>query len=383
MGLWRRVSALLCAAVLCLALPGPAALAAAPPEGTIIWGYQEGMAKAQSRDGLFGFANSQREIVIPMIYTSVLDFHLGLAQVQLNGRLGVIRQDGTYLIAPEYDTLSHMDAGLYITQKGTKWGVVSLLPFPSGEGEVTQVFYDFVYDSAQFTQVGGMDTLILTQGENRTLVPYYQITQLMLERQVPSARFPLPRGLLPDFQDVSPRDWFDVWVDLAYNLGLMEGTGSGNFSPHATMTVAEAIQLAAEMESRQTGDNFHTQPPAGGSSWYRPAVDYCIASGIIGPVEFSDYTRAVTRAELAHIFASTTLARTLPQVNDPAQVKAAVPDVSEGDYASEEIYGLYAKGLLAGTDSSFTFRPNAPITRAEAAAMAVRLARAEQRITLF
>ena len=44
-------------------------------------------------------------------------------------------------------------------------------------------------------------------------MPYYQITQLMLERQVPSARFPLTRGLLPNFSDVSPRDWSDVWVD--------------------------------------------------------------------------------------------------------------------------------------------------------------------------
>lgn len=357
--------------------------ALAAPAGTIIWGYQEGMAKAQSPDGTFGFANPRREIVIPMIYDSVLDFNLGLAQVQLDGRLGVIRQDGTYLIAPEYDSLYHMDAGLYIAQKGTKWGVVSLLPFSDGAGGLTQVFYDFVYDSAQFTQVGGMDTLVLTQGEQRTLVPYYQITQLMLERQVPSARFPLTRGLLPNFSDVSPRDWFDVWVDLAYNLGLMEGTGEGRFSPHASMTVAEALQLAAEMESRQTGDNFHTQSHTEGGVWYRPAVDYCIASGIISPRDFSDYTRPVTRAQLARIFSATSLARSLPVRNDLEQVKAAVPDVQPGDYAAGAIYDLYAKGILAGTDGGFTFSPNASITRAEAAAMAARLARAEQRLTLF
>ena len=357
--------------------------ALAAPAGTIIWGYQEGMAKAQSPDGTFGFANPRREIVIPMIYDSVLDFNLGLAQVQLDGRLGVIRQDGTYLIAPEYDSLYHMDAGLYIAQKGTKWGVVSLLPFSDGAGGLTQVFYDFVYDSAQFTQVGGMDTLVLTQGEQRTLVPYYQITQLMLERQVPSARFPLTRGLLPNFSDVSPRDWFDVWVDLAYNLGLMEGTGEGRFSPHASMTVAEALQLAAEMESRQTGDNFHTQSHTEGGVWYRPAVDYCIASGIIGPNDFSDYTRPVTRAQLARIFSATSLARSLPVRNDLEQVQAAVPDVQPGDYAAGAIYDLYAKGILAGTDGGFTFSPNASITRAEAAAMAARLARAEQRLTLF
>ena len=84
-----------------------------------------------------------------------------------------------------------------------------------------------------------------------------------------------------EMDKLSGKDWFDLWVDLAYNLGLMEGTGEGRFSPHASMTVAEALQLAAEMESRQTGDNFHTQSHTEGGVWYRPAVDYCIASGII------------------------------------------------------------------------------------------------------
>lgn len=369
-----------CASVLVCALLVP--LAQAAPEGTIIWGYQEGLAKAQSPDGKFGFANARREIVIPMQYTSVLDFSLGLSQVQLGNRLGVIRQDGTYLIQPEYGSLYHMDAGLYIAQKGTKWGVLSLVPFPDGNGGTTQVFYDFVYDSAQFTQVGGMDTLVMTRGEQKTVVPFYQITQLMLERQVPSSRFPLTRGQLPDFEDVSARDWFDVWVDLAYNLGLMSGTGSNRFSPHGTMTVAEALQLAAGMESRQSGDDFHTRPNHD-RVWYQPAVDYCIASGIIRSGEFSSYTRPVTRAEMARIFAATSLAKALNNLNDPAKVKAAVPDVKAGDYAADAIYSLYAKGILAGTDSSYTFRPKATITRAETAGIVARLARAEQRLTLF
>lgn len=369
-----------CASVLLCALLVP--LAQAAPEGTIIWGYQEGLAKAQSPDGKFGFANARREIVIPMQYTSVLDFSLGLSQVQLGNRLGVIRQDGTYLIQPEYGSLYHMDAGLYIAQKGTKWGVLSLVPFPDGNGGTTQVFYDFVYDSAQFTQVGGMDTLVMTRGEQKTVVPFYQITQLMLERQVPSSRFPLTRGQLPDFEDVSARDWFDVWVDLAYNLGLMSGTGNNRFSPHGTMTVAEALQLAAGMESRQSGDDFHTRPNHD-RVWYQPAVDYCIASGIIRSGEFSSYTRPVTRAEMARIFAATSLAKALNNLNDPAKVKAAVPDVKAGDYTADAIYSLYAKGILAGTDSSYTFRPKATITRAETAGIVARLARAEQRLTLF
>ena len=367
------------AVLLCLCLT-PSALAA--PPGTIIWGYQEGLAKAQSPDGAFGYANVRGEVVIPMQYTSVLDFSLGLGQVRLGNKLGVIRQDGKYLLQPEYDSLLHINAGLYIAQKGIKWGVVSLLPFPDGSGGTTQILYDFVYDTAELTQIGGVDTLILTENSVRTALPLYQITQLMLDRQIPSARFPLRRGLLPDFSDVGPRDWYDLWVDLAFNLGLMEGVGSGRFAPNDTLTVAEALRLAACMESRQTGDNFHTQPITG-SVWYRSSVNYCVASGIIRSDEFSSYTRPVTRAEMARIFAATSLGRSIPVINDLGRVKAAVPDVRSGDYAADAIWSLYAKGILAGTDGRYTFRPNTTITRAEAAAIVSRMARTEQRLNLF
>lgn len=355
--------------------------AAAAPPGVTIWGYQEGLAKAQGPDGSFGYANVNGDIVIPIQYTDVLDFTLGLGQVRLGGKLGVIRQDGKYLLQPEYDTLIHINAGLYIAQKGTRYGVVSLLPF-SKNGQSTQIFYDFIYDSASLVQLGGVDTLVLAQGQSRTVVPLYQITQLMLERQVPSARFPLRRGLLPDFSDVTARDWFDLWVDLAYNLELMEGTGNNRFQPHNTLTVAEALRLAACMESRHRGDSFHNQPVTG-SVWYRSSVDYCIASGIIRNGEFTQYDRPVTRAEMAKIFSATSLGRSIPVINDMGRVKAAVPDVKAGDYAADAIYALYAKGIIAGSDASYTFRPKATLTRAEAAAMAARMARAEQRLSLW
>ena len=69
------------AVLLCLCLT-PSALAA--PPGTIIWGYQEGLAKAQSPDGAFGYANVRGEVVIPMQYTSVLDFSLGTTYLHVS-----------------------------------------------------------------------------------------------------------------------------------------------------------------------------------------------------------------------------------------------------------------------------------------------------------
>lgn len=75
-----------------------------------------------------------RNVVIPLQYDSIVSFQLGIAAVNLNGKLGVIRQDGRYLIQPEYDTLLPIDCGLYIAQKGGGWGVVSILPSRTGRG---------------------------------------------------------------------------------------------------------------------------------------------------------------------------------------------------------------------------------------------------------
>lgn len=366
----------LAALVLALSMTLSCALAA-----PTIHGYQEGLAKA-SENGLWGFADSSGKVVIPIQYQSVLDFTLGTALVRINNKMGLIRQDGTYLLQPEYDTLENLGYGLYLAQKGNQWGVVSMLPFPDEQGGTTQEFFPFVYDAVRTDKVDGLDALVLTAGGADTVVPLSTLKDQMVQRQVPSAQFPLIKGRLPSYTDVSPRDWFSVWADLAYNLNLMQGVGNDTFAPNQTLTVAEALKLAAFMESQATGDTFHLQPVTG-TPWYKSSVTYCEASGIISAGEFTDFGRPVTRAEMAYIFSRTSLGRSIPEINSLNRVKAAVPDVKTGDYAAEAIFGLYAKGILTGSDGDLTFRPNDSLTRAEAAAIVTRMARAEQRITLW
>lgn len=371
-GRLRRLAAL----ALSLSLTLSSALAA-----PVIHGYQEGLAKA-SENGLWGFADATGKVVVPIQYQSVLDFTLGTALVRSNNKMGLIRQDGVQLLRPEYDTLENLGYGLYLAQQGNCWGVVSMLAFPDDQGDATQEFFPFVYDAVRTERVDGLDALVLTAGGADTVVPISSLKEQMLQRQIPSAQFPLIKGRLPAYTDVSPRDWFSVWADLAYNLNLMQGVGEDRFAPHQTLTVAEALKLAAFMESQATGDTFHLQPAAG-APWYKSSVTYCEASGIIAAGEFTDFERPVTRAETAYIFSRTSLARTLPEVNSLTRVKAAVPDVKTGDYAAEAIFGLYAKGILTGGDGDLTFRPNDSLTRAGAAAIVTRMARAEQRISLW
>lgn len=364
---------------LALALLISSALAASG--SPVIYGYREGLAQA-TQDGLWGFAAPSGEIVIPIQYDSVMDFSLGTARVRKGGKLGLVRQDGLELLPTEYDTLRDIGFGLYLAQQGDAWGVVSLLSFSDGAGGLTHELYPISYSSAKLTTVDGLEVLLLAGGEGGAMVPLSSLPQLMLDRQIPSAQFPLIKGRLPSYTDAGPRDWFTVWADLAYNLGLMEGVGGGRFAPTQTLTVAEVVKLAAFLESQATGDDFHLQPITS-SPWYSSSVAYCTAVGILRNGEFDDYERPITRAEMVHILSNTTLGRRLPEINRLSRVKAAIPDVRPGDYAAEAIYQFYAKGLLSGTDKNLTFNPSGRLTRAEAAAVVSRMARAEQRVLLW
>ncbi|MEA4955078.1 MAG: S-layer homology domain-containing protein [Pseudoflavonifractor sp.] len=371
----RQLAALaLCAGLMLSCLPGAAALQ--------IHGYSEGLTQAEE-NGKWGFAGADGSVAIPLQYDSVVSFSLGMAAVNLGGKLGVIRTDGQYLIQPEYDTLMPVDCGLYIAQKGGSWGVVSVLPYKDSTGKKTNEVYPLVYASAELGYSGGVAVLQLTgQDGKRTTVPVFQLSAYLSELGVEGSQFPLTRGKVPSFSDVQGKDWFSLWVDLAYNTGIMSGPGGGTFEPGRAVTVAEAIQMAANMDSRFLGDDFHTTVHTG-KLWYSAAVSYCEASGIVQAGQFDSYTRPITRRELAQVFAATGLAKSLPQRNSAILVRAAVNDVSFSDPAAGAILGLYSKGILTGVDESLTFCPDDDVTRAEAAALAARLARPEQRVDLF
>jgi len=352
------------------------------PAPVTVHGYSEGFAQAES-GGKWGFAGGDGSVVIPLQYDSVVSFSLGMAAVNLNGKLGVIRPDGEYLIEPEYDTLMPVGYGLYMAQKGANWGVVSIVPYLDEDGTSTNEIYPITYASVELGSSGGLDALILTShGGGRTVTPLFRLPGMLADLGVEGSKFPLTRGKLPAFSDVEGRAWYSLWVDIAYNTGIMAGTGSGRFEPDRTVTVAEALQMAANMDSRHRGDTFHTTAHVS-NPWYTDAVSYCLASGIIAAGDFDDYTRQITRRELAQVFAATSLAKSLPARNSVLRVAAAVKDVSALDPAAPSIYSLYAKGILTGVDGDLSFSPDAAVSRAEAAALASRLARPEQRLDLF
>jgi hypothetical protein len=175
------------------------------------------------------------------------------------------------------------------------------------------------------------------------------------------------------FADVT-NQWYSDSVKKVYELGLMKGT-EGNFNPEGTITLAEAIAMAARLHNICSGGSGEfTQ----GTPWYNVYVEYAIKNGIIQKDDFSDYSLKAKRGEMAYIFASAIPKTAVTKINNVD----TLPDVNDTTKYHDSIFLLYRAGVITGNDAIGTFEPETSITRAQAAAIITRIALPVERKTL-
>ena len=185
-------------------------------------------------------------------------------------------------------------------------------------------------------------------------------------------------GNMP-FVDVPASAWYADAVRDAWANGLIDGVNATHFEPDGSLTVAQAIKLAAALHQRIENGTVTLK---NGSPWYRSYLEYAVEHGIIEE-SYLGYSAAalnapVQRAEFAHILYGA--AKPYAAINEIGA--NALPDVKTGDRYADEIYALYRAGVLNGSDRSGTFYPTSLIRRSEAAAILIRAFDEEARRTL-
>ena len=217
-----------------------------------------------------------------------------------------------------------------------------------------------------------------TCGETET-----KVLNKLVKPSVPSkpATPSKPEINLP-FTDVSKTDWYYDSVKQAYENDLIDGMTATTFEPDGSLTVAQAIKLAAALH--QMDNNGKVTLKNGKEIWYTTYVDYAITNGIIDKA-YGDYTyaqmnTAATRSEFVAIFHGAM--DNYAKKNNVAD--NAIPDVKMTDKNAAEIYEFYRAGILTGNDVAGTFAPNSNIKRSEVAAILIRMfdISARQSVTL-
>ena len=161
------------------------------------------------------------------------------------------------------------------------------------------------------------------------------------------------------FDDVSDNAWYASAVRYAVENGLMNGTGTGKFSPAASTTRGMVMTILARMAGADTS----------GTPWYAAGMNWAKANGVS---DGTNTTASVTREQLvtmlfryaaAHGMGSVTLEENLSRFTDKASVSAwAVPAMN----------WAVGQGLIEGSNG--LLRPQANASRAEVAAILMRFA---------
>ncbi len=167
------------------------------------------------------------------------------------------------------------------------------------------------------------------------------------------------------FADVAETAWYYSDVLDANKLGLISGKSADRFCPDDSMTVAEAIKLAACLHQLYTDGQVTLEN--GIDRWYGTYVSYCLENGIISG-EYDDYGADITRREFVHIFYCA-----MPESQYAAKNEVdSIPDVTADSQYADQIYAFYRAGILTGgTDGRFL--GESTIKRSEVAAILTRM----------
>lgn len=186
----------------------------------------------------------------------------------------------------------------------------------------------------------------------------YVIEKTLLQSgKVGLANFKRSKNVSTDqFTDVLSSKWYAEKVKTVCEYGLMSGTSSTSFSPEKNMSIAEAITVAAQLNNTYYAKQYEFPI---GSPWYQPYVEYALEEGIISK-PYDNYGAPISRGEFAIIISNVF---SLPVINEIED--SMIPDVPSGSSYYDAVYYLYRAGIISGTDSYGTFKPDAEISRAE------------------
>ncbi len=183
-----------------------------------------------------------------------------------------------------------------------------------------------------------------------------------------SSSFALAAGDLP-FTDVPSGSWYREYVRAAWEDGLINGVTEDSFAPDATLSLSQAVTLAARMH--QLDQKGAVSLVNGEDTWYAPYVAYAEEAGIIDRAHYDGrWEEAATRAEFIAIFYPALPASEYAEINIVDD--GAIPDVQPSQSCGPEVYAFYRAGILTGDENAY-FHPDAAITRSEVSAVMARM----------
>lgn len=176
----------------------------------------------------------------------------------------------------------------------------------------------------------------------------------------------------PPFEDTSDQAWYYEAVHYVYYHKIMTGTGSGEFSPNATLSRAMVAQILYNLEGQPTMTGEGTFVDAA-EHWAADAIAWAKQTGVVAGYEGNIFRpeKAVTREELAQMLYNYAQYKgyNLTATGD----LTAFPDGDMvQDWAETAMSWANGNKLINGSEQAggnLILSPNGNTTRAEAASI--------------
>ena len=109
----------------------------------------------------------------------------------------------------------------------------------------------------------------------------------------------LPAAATSSFSDVPKGAWYAPYVQYAYENGLMNGTGNGEFSPEATTTRAMVVTILYRISGSPDTDVYQFGDVPQGK-WYSDAISWAANNSIVNGTGNGNFSpnNPVTREQL-------------------------------------------------------------------------------------
>ena len=178
---------------------------------------------------------------------------------------------------------------------------------------------------------------------------------------------PAPAPTTDAFTDTSAH-WAKVDIEAMYKLGIVNGTGNGIFEPDRSVTRAEFVKMLTGALGIAVSAKDCSFTDVANDAWYYSYVTTAVDMGIVKGVSDTEFApgASITRED-----AATMVYRAVSSKLSKLSEYDFLDRTDISDYAAEGVEALSGAEILKGSDGYF--RPKANITRAEAAALLLRI----------
>ena len=235
---------------------------------------------------------------------------------------------------------------------------VTITANPDNGYEVDQVIVTDRNGKALTVTQRGENTYTFQMPDSRVSV---EVTFTRLQQEEP-----VPTGV--PFTDVAEDAWYYGAVSYVAQRGLMTGVSSNVFTPDATLTRAQLVQILYALEGRPAVSSASAFTDVASGAWYANAVSWAAASGVASGVGSGAFgpNDPLTREQLALILYRYAQNQGYDTTQGGMAVREFADYASISNWALEAVQWAVNAGLISGTGNGM-LSPNGTATRAQVA----------------